>query len=222
MADDNSVEIKFSASTDEAVTGIEQVHEYLSDLAEPLTGLTSSAEQLGKAFSAGLPLDLLANLKSGVDDAGAAVRNATSQAQGLGTQLKLVQDYFAQQKIPLDEEVKQFQITQDRKFTILKQENEQELAAEVALVKAKIELRQSEGKGAGDLNDKIAALNAKSNIDGLRLDDQAMTERKAMWNSYLSTVTSAFNSQLRGLLEGTTNWHQATIKMFEDLTIKFI
>jgi len=35
-------------------------------------------------------------------------------------------------------------------------------------------------------------------------------------------VTGAFNSQLRGLLEGTTTWHKAMVKMLEDLTIKFI
>ncbi len=68
----------------------------------------------------------------------------------------------------------------------------------------------------------MAVLHAKHDADMLRLDEQSIAAQQAMWNSYLSAVTGAFNSQLRGLLEGTTTWHKAMIKMLEDLTIKFI
>jgi hypothetical protein len=56
----------------------------------------------------------------------------------------------------------------------------------------------------------------------LRLDEQSIAAQQALWTNYFSMVTGAFNTQLRGLLEGTTNWHQAMIKTLEDLTIKFI
>jgi len=65
-------------------------------------------------------------------------------------------------------------------------------------------------------------LHAKFNAGMLRLDEQSIAAQQALWDRYLSTVTGAFNSQLRGLLEGTTTWHTAMTKMLEDLTIKFI
>src|SRR5579885_286443 len=199
MADDNSVVIKFSAVTDDALAGIEHVHEYLSDLAEPLTGLVGELE-----------------------DAGAAAQWAALQAQGLGAQLKLVQDNFAVRKMLLGEEAKQFQITQDQKFELLEEETKKELEAERALIAEKIKLSSQEGKEKSVLYDRLVVLAAKQSTEMTRLEQQAMAVRQAMWNSYLSTVTSAFNSQLRGLLEGTTNWHAAMKKMLEDLTIKFI
>jgi hypothetical protein len=56
----------------------------------------------------------------------------------------------------------------------------------------------------------------------LRLDEQSIAAQQAMWTGYFSSVTSAFNTQLRGLLEGTTSWQAAMTKTFENLTIKFI
>ncbi len=68
----------------------------------------------------------------------------------------------------------------------------------------------------------MALLEAKHRTDMLRLDEQSIAAQQALWTGYLSSATGAFNSQLRGLLEGTTNWQTAMKKTFEDLTIKFI
>ncbi len=47
-------------------------------------------------------------------------------------------------------------------------------------------------------------------------------QQQQMWNSALGSIESAFNSQLRGLLAGTTTWSQAFKKILGDLIIKFI
>ena len=65
-------------------------------------------------------------------------------------------------------------------------------------------------------------LAAKGYTELVRLDEQSIAAQRALWSGYLSSLTGAFNSQLRGLLEGTTTWHNAMVKMLEDLTIKFI
>ncbi len=50
----------------------------------------------------------------------------------------------------------------------------------------------------------------------------AINEQEREYQSYGSTVTQAFNSQLHGLLSGTESWHNAFKAVLEDLLIKFI
>lgn len=56
----------------------------------------------------------------------------------------------------------------------------------------------------------------------LRLDEQAIAQQQKMWSSALGSIETAFNSQLRGLLAGTTTWSAAWKKMLGDMIIKFI
>ena len=59
MADDNDVEIRFGASTDDALAGIAQIRAALAGLTEPVRGLDGSLGQLGDAFGSALPVDKL-------------------------------------------------------------------------------------------------------------------------------------------------------------------
>ncbi len=74
---------------------------------------------------------------------------------------------------------------------------------------------------AGILN-KIAALEAKHRADMLQLDAQSIAEEQREWTAFLSTIGSAFDSQLRGLLAGTTTWSLAWKQMLGDMIVKFI
>jgi len=171
MADDSDVEIRFSASTDDALDGIAQIRAAIAEL---------------------------------------------------GSEIKVLQQGLAAKKILLTAEVDQFQITQNQKFSILEAETQKEFDAELVLLQNKLMLGDMTVQQHNAISNKILALEAKHNTDMLRLDEESIAAQQAMWNGYLSNLTSAFNSQLRGLLEGTTSWKQASVKIFEDLTIKFI
>ena len=56
MADDNNIEIRFGASTDEALAGIAQVRDALSALTAPISGIGNSLDQLGDKFGAAFPV----------------------------------------------------------------------------------------------------------------------------------------------------------------------
>ncbi len=171
MADDNRVEIRFSASTDGAIDGIAKMRDALNDLTEPVKAL--------------------------------------SQA-------------FAEQKILLNAEASQFEITQQQKFSLLEAETQKEYEAELALLQRKLDIDGQTVAQRQKALDSIAALEAKHRTDMIRLDEQAIAQQQQMWSSALGSIETAFNSQLRGLLAGTTTWSQASKKILGDLIIKFI
>ncbi len=171
MADDNQVEICFSASTDDALAGIEAIRESLTMLTAPVKALRQA---------------------------------------------------FAEQKVLLSAEASQFQITQQQKFALLEAETQKEYEAELALLDQKAAIAGLSVVQRQRVLDQIAALEAKHRTGMLRLDEQAIAQQQQMWSSALGSIETAFNSQLRGLLAGTTTWSQAFKKILGDLIIQFI
>jgi uncharacterized protein YnzC (UPF0291/DUF896 family) len=222
MADDNDVEIHFGASTDDALAGIAQVRDSLAGLTAPVAGLGSSLGRLSEAFGAALPADKLSECAKAFADMGTAAQRSAAQVKAIGTEIKVLQQGAAQKKIVLDAEVSQFQITQDQKFALLEAETQKEYQAQLALLEQEAGLDSLSLSQRQNVIDRIAELEAKHRTDMLRLDEQSIAAQQALWNGYLSSLTSAFNSQIRGLLEGTTSWQTAMKKVLEDLTIKFI
>jgi hypothetical protein len=151
-----------------------------------------------------------------------AVASIGTAAQGAGAQIRLLQIGLYEQKTLLNAEVSQFKITQDQKFALLEDETGKEYDAELKLLNKKLLLGNLDSQQQQAVHDKMVVIAAKSDADILRLNEQSIAAQQALWNGYLSTLTGAFNSQLRGLLEGTTSWHTAMVKTLEDLTIKFI
>jgi hypothetical protein len=67
----------------------------------------------------------------------------------------------------------------------------------------------------------------KANYDKFLLERQKATEKAAEedakeWKAAADQVAGAFNSQLKGLLAGTTTWSQAMKNISADLVLKFI
>ena len=59
MADDNVVEIRFGASTDDALDGIAQVRDALAGLNAPVQNLQGVLGRLNAAFGSAVPADML-------------------------------------------------------------------------------------------------------------------------------------------------------------------
>jgi hypothetical protein len=215
MADDNSVQIRFGAATDDAVAGIADVRAALSGLTGTLAAVSGETRQMSGNFTAAMPVRQINQCAEGLRSIGASARQAATDIQLIHTGLSI-------QKTLLDGEVSQFKITQDQKFALLEAATANEYQAELDLLNQK---RSLWGEGTLQyqaITERMNSIAAQGYAALLRLDEQSIAAQQAAWTSYFSTVTGAFNSQLRGLLEGTTNWHTASIKMLEDLTIKFI
>lgn len=222
MADDNKVEISFSASTDEALDGIAQVRDALAGLTAPVGGLQKTLGGLNAAFAAALPADMLAQAVNAFGDLGNQTARTALQMKDINAEIKLLHQGLAEQKIVLDAEVSQFQITQNQKFAILEAATQKEYEAELTLLQQEAALGGLSVKQWNDVLTRIAELKAKHNTDMVKLDEQAIAQQQQMWTTSLNTIEGAFNSQLRGLLAGTTSWSKAFDNILGDLIIKFI
>lgn len=222
MADDTTVEITFGANTDEALAAIEQIRDALSGLTTPVRNLDGSLGRLSAAFASALPADMLSQTVEAFADLGNQTARATLQMKDINAEIKLLHQGLAEQKVVLDAGVSQFQITQNQKFAILESETQKEYEAELALLQQEAALGNLSVKQWNDVLIKIADLKAKHNTDMVGLDAQAIAQQQQMWTSSLNTIESAFNSQLRGLLAGTTSWSTAFKNILGDIVIKFI
>jgi hypothetical protein len=222
MADDNSVEISFSAATDDALAGIQEIRSALSDLMTLVRGLDQSATQLNNAITSALPANALDQAAKNFSNIGTQAGNSAAQIGTVNGQIKLMQQELAQTKIVLNAEASQFQITQNQKFATLEAETQKEYDAQLKLLQQEAELGDRKTQQYGQVLGKIALLEQKHNIDMIKLDEQAIAQQQQMWNIALGTIETAFNSQLRGLLAGTTSWSQAFKNILGDVIIKFI
>jgi hypothetical protein len=222
MADDNAVEISFSAATDDALAAIEEVHDALGDLTAPVRGLDGTLGRLNAAFAAALPIDKLAQAARDFADLGSQAQSSAVKIKEINTAITFLHLGLAEQRIALDAEVNQFQITQNQKFSLLEEETKKEYAVELALLGQEAELGNLSLQQKQNILDKMAVLTAKYNIDMLKLDEQAIAQQQQMWTTSLNTIEGAFNSQLRGLLAGTTTWSKAFKSILADIIIKFI
>ncbi|HEX4043217.1 MAG TPA: hypothetical protein VHY10_16080 [Xanthobacteraceae bacterium] len=215
MADDNTVQIRFIASTDDALAAITQILAGLTALIAAIRSTNGNLGQLSSAFTSALPV-------TQINQCAKALGSIGSAAQDARTGMALLHIGMAEQKTLLNSEVSQFKITQDQKFALLEAEAADEYAAELDALDKKRSLWAQGSQQYQAITDQMKKIAANGYAELVRLDGQSIAAQQTLWTSYFSTVTSAFNSQLRGLLEGTTSWHTATIKMLEDLTIKFI
>ncbi len=222
MADDNQVEIRFSAATDDALAGIEQVCDALTGLTAPVRGVDASIGRLNAAFGAMAPADTLSQLAKSFGDIGSQAANGAMEIKLTNDQIRLSQQELAQLKIILNAEASQFQITQNQKFAMLEAETQKEYDAEIALLQREIELGNLNVQQKANILARMAALEEKHRTDMIKLDEQAIAQQQQIWTSALGTIETAFNSQLRGLLAGTTSWSQAFKNILGDIVIKFI
>ncbi len=222
MADDNAVDIRFGASTDDALAGIEQVRDALSGLTAPVRGLDDSLAQLNSAFASAVPTGALSQAVKDFGDLGSQAQRSIAPLKDINGEIKLLRLGLTEQKVVLNAEASQFQITQNQKFAMLEAETQKEYEAEATLLQQKEELGNLSVEQRKKVLDKIAELEAKHRVDMIKLDEQAIAQQQQMWTTSLNTIESAFNSQLRGLLAGTTSWSKAFKNILSDIIIKFI
>ena len=149
-------------------------------------------------------------------------RAVRCRVREIGAEIKLLRQGLTEQKIVLDAEANQFQITQNQKFAMLEAETQKEYEAELNLLQQEAALGDLSVKQRLNVINQIAALEEKHRIDMIKLDEQAIAQQQQIWTASLGTIENAFNSQLRGLLAGTTSWSQAFKNILGDIIIKFI
>jgi hypothetical protein len=212
----------FPRPTDDALGAIEQLRSGLARLGAPASKLNGILAELKAAFSAATPAAMVADAAKAFSDLGNKAASAALQMRDIGAEIAQLHQGLAQRKTILDAEASQYQITQNQKFAMLKEATRNEYEAELELLNQEAALGNLSVQQWNGILIKIANLREKHDSDMLRLDEQAIAQQQQMWNSALGSIETAFNSQLRGLLAGTTSWSQAFKKILGDLIIQFI
>ena len=119
-------------------------------------------------------------------------------------------------------EVKIFAITEEQKTQALRAALETRYSAEMMAVAQEIAItKQGTPEYQKALNDR-RTLEEKYFADSAKLSREALEKNVADWQSELGAFQSAWDSQLKGLLSGTTSWASATKNIFGDLVLKMI
>src|ERR1700739_4999499 len=108
MADDNEVQIRFTASTDPAEEGIANVHKALNGLTQSMNDVRGAAGGLRNAFTAALQTDKLADASKAMSSVGEQTGRAASQFKEMGNEIKLLHQGLAERKIVLQAEAQEF------------------------------------------------------------------------------------------------------------------
>ncbi len=242
---DANIAVSFTASVGDLVAGVGDAKDALAGLSEPFAQLNGQYAALGasigeafaptrlQAFDGALMTSAalektLADAHAQTDEAIRTSDEATSADAirsaklAISEQIKADEDGLKQTLAVYADEARQHQITQMQKVAWSRQALDAEFAAQVAA------LQREAGLGAQSLaqkqriDDQILDAERRNQDQMTALVRNAINEQEREYQSYGSTVTQAFNSQLHGLLSGTESWHKAFKAVLEDLLIKFI
>jgi len=162
----------------------------------------------------------------GLLDAGATNNAAASQVaaniEAINAMVAAQDRYYAQQAEHINATAKTFGISEAQKTSeLIAQVNTRE-AMETNEIQMGLQLQGLTQAQYQKFQDELTKTQQKADADRQKIEDQAVEAYQKQWESTLNTITGAFNSQLRGLLAGTTTWRQAWQKMLGDMIIKFI
>lgn len=200
----------------------------MGELAKHFTDGAESAEAFAKAIAAANQHATNLNAHTGPttvipkDDDGRDADNAREAMSTLRGLITAQNEQYTTEAERLKNSVTNYQMTEAQKtaltITAINQREDIELAA----------ARET----LGNQNLSVAQRQPVEN-DITQIVNKAIKDRQAayqeetkyyqqQWQSALSSITGSFNSQLRGLLAGTTSFSQAWKSMTGDMLIKFI
>jgi uncharacterized protein YecA (UPF0149 family) len=244
MADAN-VSVSFSASTNDFVSQVSEAKDALQTFSAPFGEINRQLVSFGTAASQAFSTDHLtpyrdalsatqslqqsfaadsaraaAALREGDDaayaDAARAAQLATSE------ELRILADATKQKLALYSEEARFFEITQQQKASLSHEAVDAGYAAELAALQKEVALGDQSLAAKQRVDDMVIEATRRRDDQMAELNRSALQQQERDYQAFGSSITQAFNSQLRGLLTGTTNWHTAFKNTLDDLLVKFI
>jgi hypothetical protein len=222
MADENEVQIRFTAATEEAEEGIANVHKALNGLAQSMSDVSGAAAGLRGAFTAALPTDKLADASKAFAGLGDQTARTAGQLREMGNAIRAADAAFNSTKQHLAAELKLHEITYDQETAALLAALDQRLRAEEEQIDGALLANERGTEGYDKAIARRQQIETKYFAERQRIVDQAAEHEAQEWKAVADQIAGAFNSQLQKLLAGTESWSQAMKKMSGDLILKFI
>jgi hypothetical protein len=244
MADAN-VSVSFSASIADFVSGVAEAKDALQSFSAPFGEINGQLASFANASSRAFSPDRLhsyhdalaatrsleqsfaadsvraaAAMRAGDDEAYA---DATRAAQlATSEELRILADALKQKLALYGEEARFYEITQQQKLALSQAALDEEYAAELAALQKREALGEQSLAVKQRTDDMIIEATRRRDDETTALTRSALQEQERDYPSFANSIMGAFNSQLRGLLSGTENWHAAFKSVLDDLLIKFI
>ena len=244
MADAN-VSVSFNASTSDFVSQVGEAKDALQTFSAPFGEINRQLASLGTATSQAFSADRLAPYRDALSAtqslqqsfaadsarAAAALRQGddaayadAARAAQLATseELRILADATKQKLALYSEEARFFEITQQQKLSLSQQALDAEYAAEVAALQKQEALGEQSLAAKQRVDDMIIEATRRRDDQMAALTRSALQDQERDYQAFGNSIAQAFNSQLRGLVAGTTTWHTAFRNVLQDLLIKFI
>lgn len=148
--------------------------------------------------------------------------SASIAAKEIEAEIKVLQLGLQEKKSLLDEELAAHKITNAQKFQSLQDWTDDTYDSEKELLQKELALYKQGSTEYAAVKAKLTELDAKYALDSQKITTDAVKAQTKTYTDFFNTIQGAFNSQLRGLLAGTTSWSQAFKNILGDLIIKFI
>lgn len=145
-----------------------------------------------------------------------------AQLTAIDEQVAAWKSYYEKLKVFEQSSVDTFKITEGQKSAELQEALSQRAAAVKALYAQEIALAGDSASKVAEIRKKLAAELEQIDKESMQVQAAQLKKSVSEWESTLNGITGAFNSQLKGLLAGTTTWAQAMKNITADLVIKMI
>jgi hypothetical protein len=136
--------------------------------------------------------------------------------------LRIVADATKQKLALYSEEARFFEITQQQKVFLSQQALDAEYASELAALQRQEAVGEQSLAAKQRVDDMIIESTRRRDDQMAALTRSALQDQERDYQAFGNSITQALNSQLRGLVTGTTTWHTAFGNVLQDLLVKFI
>lgn len=171
---------------------------------------------LAELNGAGVPKPNMPALDVGGGDA------TKAQTEQFQMAIKMANEQYNQTKSLLDSEAKDHDITYSQETAALLQALADRHTATTVALNDQLALYAKGSNEYKKVLDEQRLDDQKYAADRQKIVQQAAQEEAKEWKTAADQVSSAFNSQLKGLLAGTTTWSQAMKSISADLVLKMI
>lgn len=163
---------------------------------------------------------------SGGADIGALKENARQEIEILQTRLEgeigALKAQLSLKKTIYDADAAQWKTTDDKKFALTMAAADAEFTAEREKLLKIQALWPQHTKEWEAVQNKIGQITGQHANEMVKLNAASIASMQAKWTEMLNGIQQSFNSQLKGLLQGTTTWSQAWRAMLLDMVVFFI
>lgn len=196
----------------DAINGVVPVSGTWQALGQDMTRLNSEVLAAAEGFT-----------KLNAAAANNSARNAVQALMArIDEEVSAEQAKFARVKQIFTDEANAYKITQQQKALYTETALEQMYRAEMLAESQKLDLWARGSKEYEAVLKQMAKLTQTYQKEMLQVVDASQKEQLQTITANLQMVTGAFNSQLRGLLAGTTSWASAMKNIAADMFMKMI